>query len=124
MNDILSNNIFNDVKRNLPISEEDNSFDDEILTYINSIFFDLNQIGLGPDEIFFVDQSKTWGDFSNIVGLLSAVREYIIIKVRIKFDPPSSSFVLSSYNEIANKMEWRLNFYREDMLAKEKENAK
>ena len=43
MNDILSNNIFNDVKRNLPISEEDNSFDDEILTYINSIFFDFKK---------------------------------------------------------------------------------
>lgn len=124
MNNILTYSIFSDVKQSLPISEEDDSFDEEILTNINSLFLDLNQIGLGPSNLFYIDQTTTWGEFSDDKGLVNAVKDYIAIKVRIKFDPPSSSFVLSSYNEIANKMEWRLNFYVEDLLTKEKNYAK
>lgn len=116
---ILSNSIFTDIKGNLPIQSEDESFDEEILTNINSLFLDLNQIGVGPSKLFSIDHDTVWSEFSDDIGLLNAVKDYIVIKVKLKFDPPSSSFVQSSYNEIANKLEWRLNFYIEDKIAKE-----
>lgn len=116
---ILSNSIFTDIKGNLPMQSEDESFDEEILTNINSLFLDLNQIGVGPSELFSIDHDTVWSEFSDDIGLLNAVKDYIVIKVKLKFDPPSSSFVQSSYNEIANKLEWRLNFYIEDKIAKE-----
>ena len=40
---------------------------------------------------------------------LEAVKSYIYIKVKLLFDPPTSSAVMEAMNRIASEYEWRLN---------------
>lgn len=86
------------------------SFDLELLVHINSAFAELTQLGVGPKEGFFVsDKNTTWYDFIPDDVLLSMVKNYIYLKVKVAFDPPTSSSVLESYKQMIAELEWRLN---------------
>lgn len=101
--------ILNDIKKLLNIQEEDESFDTDIIIHINSAFFVLNQLGVGPSVPFSItDKTSTWEDFiGDDKKNLAAVKTYIYLKVRIVFDPPTSSYVLTSMQNQINEHEWR-----------------
>lgn len=92
------------------LPEEYDCFDQELLIYINSAISTLTQLGVGPSEGFYVqDSSTTWNDFIPDDPRLMMVKTYIYLKVKIVFDPPSSSYILDSYQKTINELEWRLN---------------
>lgn len=102
--------ILTDVKKLLGITEEYEHFDTDIIIHINSAFFTLNQLGLGPVEGFSIsDKTATWGDFLSDARDLEAVKTYVYLKTRIVFDPPTSSAVMESIKNMINELEWRLN---------------
>lgn len=85
-------------------------FDDEIITHINSVFADLQQMGIGPEEGFsIVGSDKTWADFTQDSIELNSVKSYMGLRIRLLFDPPSNSAVLESMKQQIDKWEWRLN---------------
>lgn len=92
------------------IAEDDDHFDVDIITDINSVFLELSQIGIGPEEGFSIsDKTTTWDEFIKPGAVQNAVRTYVYLKVKLIFDPPSSSFVIESINKTLDKLEWRLN---------------
>lgn len=96
------------------IAEDDDHFDADIITDINSVFLELSQIGIGPEEGFSIsDKTTTWDEFIKPGAVQNAVRTYVYLKVKLIFDPPSSSFVVESINKTLEKLEWRLNFQAE-----------
>lgn len=102
--------ILTSVKKSIGIVEEDTSFDDQIIMHINSVFMILNQLGVGPEKCFFISDSKaTWSDFISSGGSIQSVKTYMALKVRLIFDPPTSSSVTDSINRIISELEWRLN---------------
>lgn len=102
--------ILDDVKKMLGLGEWDEAFDAEILMHINSVFMTLNQLGVGPPEGYTVrDRANTWDDFVGDRQDIEAVKSYTYLKVRLLFDPPSSSFVLESIKSMASEFEFRLN---------------
>ena len=101
--------ILNSIKKFLGITEEYTHFDPDIIMHINSAFFILNQLGVGPDEPFKIeDKSDTWDDFVSNQDV-EAIKSYIGLKVRTLFDPPTNSALLSAINEAIKEFEWRLN---------------
>lgn len=102
--------ILTSVKAHLGIVEEYEHFDRQIIEHINSVMSDLNQLGVGPEEGFRIeDKTSTWGEFIPIDNLkLDSVKSYIFLRVKLLFDPPSGSAVLASYERQIEKMEWRL----------------
>lgn len=85
-------------------------FNPEIIMYINGVFLNLKQIGIGPSEGFIIsDETDMWKDFipTNAV-LREAVKEFMGMKVRLKFDPPLNSAVLESLKNNIKESEWRL----------------
>lgn len=103
-------NILNSVKNVLGIADDYTHFDSQILLHINSAFTILNQLGVGPVNGFVVDQNSKWENFfTNKELQQELVKSYIYIKVRLLFDPPTSSFLLDSLQKQANEYEWRLN---------------
>ena len=107
-----NSNILNTVKRAIGVLEDYTPFDVQILMHINSCFTILNQLGVGPKQLFIADQSSSWSDF--LVGdsdKLELVKTYIYLKVKLLFDPPSSSFVQESMLKQAQEYEWRLNVF-------------
>lgn len=109
----VDDSILNTVKKILGFEADYKAFDLDIITHINSTFFTLNQIGVGPKDGFMITGSEdTWDSFIGPDKIM-AVKSYMALKVRLLFDPPSSSFVLESLNRQATEMEWRLNVHME-----------
>lgn len=106
----MDESILNSIKKLLGPDSSYEVFDPDIILHINSVFATLNQLGLGPAEGFEITgPDETWADFIGDVKYLNSVKTYIYIKVRLLFDPPSSSFVLTNLQKTAEELEWRLN---------------
>ena len=104
--------ILTSIKKLLGIEEQYTHFDQDIIMHINTVFMTLNQLGVGPKEGFrIMDASKKWSDFLPDAESLrmESVRTYVYLKVRILFDPPTSSSIMESFKNLANELEWRLN---------------
>lgn len=105
--------ILTSIKKMLGIAEEYTYFDADIIMHINSVFMILNQLGVGPEEGFMIeDATSVWSDFipdDNPVQM-EAVKSYIFLKVRLLFDSNTlSSAVIDSTNKLIAELEWRLN---------------
>ena len=103
--------ILTSIKKLLGIAEEYEHFDNDIIMHINSVFMILTQLGVGPSKGFMItDSSASWDDFlPEDREKLQAVKTYMYMKVRLMFDPPTSSAVMESMNRTISELEWRLN---------------
>lgn len=102
--------ILNTIKKLLGIDILDDSFDVDVITHINSTFMILNHIGIGPEETFLITgATETWESFLGTTKNIDGVKSYVYLKVKLLFDPPTSSFVLEANNRIISELEWRLN---------------
>lgn len=98
------------IKKMLGIVNEYTQFDADLIMHINSVFMILKQLGVGPTEGFAISNAETyWTDFIEDPIKLQAVKSYVYLKVRLLFDPPSSSSVMESMNRMISELEWRLN---------------
>jgi len=62
----------------------DDAFDTDVITGINSAFLALNQMGVGPVNVFSItDESKFWNDFFSDATNLEAVKSYVYIKTKM-----------------------------------------
>ena len=92
------------------ITEDVNGFDDELIMYINGLFFDLYQLGIGPSKVFRIeDDSTTWSEFlPEDDNLHDICKIYVGSKVRLRFDPPANSNVMQALTNTINECEWRM----------------
>ena len=98
------------IKKLLGIAPEYEIFDPDIIMHINSAFSVLTQLGVGPAEGFMIhDANDSWSQFVAQDARLEMVKSYVFLKVRLLFDPPSSSAVMDAMNRQINEYEWRLN---------------
>lgn len=110
----MEQSILNSIKKVANLSETDESFDLDILMHINSVFADLTQMGIGPDEGFEIeDATTTWDAFIGTDVRYNSVKTYVYLRLRLIFDPPSTSYAIDSMNKQIEKFEWRLNVERE-----------
>lgn len=97
------------VKKMLGIDAAYTHFDADIILNINTVLFSLNQLGIGTESVFAIeDATAEWEDFFGDATDLNAVKTYIYLKVRLLFDPPSSSFVIDAIERQIKELEWRL----------------
>lgn len=108
--------ILNSVKKIVGVGVDDTAFDLDIITYINSAFSTLHQLGIGPLNGFFIeDDEEEWTDFIDPDDVnASLVRTYVCMRARMGFDPPTTSYLIGALNEQIKEFEWRLNVNRED----------
>ena len=107
----INDSIYYSVKKLAGLDRDYNAFDLDILTHLNSIFVILYQLGLGPDTPYQVsDPDQTWADFlgEDEVPSLNMIREYVSLKLRIRFDPPTSGILRDALLEQIKEDEFRL----------------
>lgn len=105
----ITNSILQDVKQTVGQEFDDDTFDIDIMMHINTVFFTLNQLNVGPIDGFEIkDESTLWSDYTNGVKNLNAVKSYIYLRVRLLFDPPTNSFLVTSLEKQQEQLEWRL----------------
>lgn len=102
--------ILTSIKKLLGIEETYDQFDPDLIMDINAVFMILNQLGIGPADCFSIsDKTSNWVDFLGTdLTKLPVVKPYISTKVRLMFDPPTSSAVIDEMNKLINEYEWRL----------------
>ena len=106
----MNNSILNTIKAMIGIEIEETAFDNDIIVHINTVFFILNQLGVGPTEPFIIrDEYATWDNFISDSTNLESIKTYIYLKVKLLFDPPLNSSVIESMKNTINELEWRLN---------------
>ena len=106
----MENSILTSIKKLLGISEEYQEFDTDIIMHINTVFLNLTQLGVGPEEGFSIeDESTEWDEFIKDNVQLKAVKSYMYLKVKLLFDPPLSSSVTQYMERMIAELEWRLN---------------
>ena len=109
--------ILDSIKKMLGIEADDLAFDQDIIMSINAVFMTLSQIGVGPAEGYSITGStETWSQFIGSAPNFEAAKAYVYLRVRVLFDPPTSSFVLESMNRQASELEWRLNVQSENYI--------
>lgn len=121
----MEENIFNSIKENLGIHESDKAFDTDIKMHINMVFSTLFQLGVGDKDPFRLDDlESTWtGMFSDYIDILSFIKEYTYLKVRLLFDPPNNSSLMDAYTKQANEIEYRIIMQLERVIKEEDENG-
>ena len=106
----MEESIFESIKSLLGPDASYDVFDQDILVHINTAISVLTQLGVGPAGGFIVTgPDETWQDFIGDDKTLQMVKSYIYMKVKMIFDPPANSSVLSAYQEACKEYEWRLN---------------
>lgn len=111
----MNESILITIKKMLGLDASYNAFDIDIITFINSAFMVLKQIGVKADEGFMITgYDETWTDvLDGYETAFEVIKTYIYLRVRILFDPPSSSVVLTSYENLIKEYEWRINILYE-----------
>lgn len=105
----MDDSILNSVKDMIAGGAIHEHFDNELIMCINSVIATLRQIGIGPEEGFAIDgAATTWSDLIGDSQKLEPVKSYVAFKVRMMFDPPTSSAVSEAIKENIKELEWRL----------------
>ena len=108
--------ILNSTKKVLGIAEDYTVFDVDITMHINTALSTLTQLGVGPAEGFTVENAgDEWEDFVDPDDhQYNAVKSYVYLKVRMLFDPPTTSYLITAHQRQIEELEWRLNIHREE----------
>lgn len=92
--------ILNDIKKAIPITVEDTSFDDILIFHTNHALALIIEKGYGPVEGFTINGAETkWSEFTDRNDALPFIKNYCGFKVKLLFDPPLSAAVIDSYNK-------------------------
>jgi len=115
----MEQSILRSTKKVLGVSLDDDSFDLDIITHINSVFSNLHDLGVGSPLGFVIeDDTATWDDTfekpEEQKSMLAYMRTYIFLKVRMLFDPPNTSFLLDAISKQIQELEWRISVKREE----------
>ena len=106
----MEDSILLTIKEMLGLSKTYPAYNTDVIRNINGSLFILMQNGVGPNTGFRITgESETWKDLVGDRKDLDAVVNYVYIKARIVFDPPTSSAVLQALKEEAAEYLYRIN---------------
>jgi hypothetical protein len=109
----MDESILASIKPFANVEEDDDSFDSELIGYINTAFALLRRIGAGPKEGFIItDDTTTWREFTDDKVVFALAKTYVGQKVKLEFDISSlSSAVIEAMKRSNAEIEWTLNNY-------------
>ena len=100
--------ILESIKKLLGIPKDYTAFDVDVIMHINTAFAILNQLGLGPEGGYGIEgYNEIWDDYMTSYNM-SMIKTFIYLKVRLAFDPPSSTALIESMQRTLDELTWRL----------------
>lgn len=110
----MNDNVLSSVKKICNVAEDDSSFDQDLILYINSALMTIMQEWHGMDTAFRVeDGTETWDDLLGDEVNFEGVKELVGLKTRLMFDPPSNSSVMQALKDEIQNLEWRLYIWKD-----------
>lgn len=107
--DKVNESILDTIKKLLGADPGYHPFDADLVLHINSYIGAINQFGVGVPNFAIEGADETWSDFlGDNEALYNIAKSYLYAKVKLIFDPPTSSALMQALTESANELEWRL----------------
>lgn len=110
----MDDSILLTIKRMLGIADELNEFNGELIPLINSELMVLEQIGVGTDGFAITGPAETWEDFLPTIMWYQSVKTYLYARVKLLFDPPTSTVAADALKSMAEELTWRMNVKAEN----------
>lgn len=100
------------------LDSSDPSYDTELIIHANTMLMALTQMGVGPASGFVITGTgEKWSDFLGSSVGFEAAKTYIELKIKLIFDPPSSSFAIQAMKEQIEEIGWRLTWQADRLIA-------
>lgn len=105
----MSYSILEGIRRGCNVDQESDDFDEELIPIANSVFSELTELKVGPEEGFTIGSTmEVWEDYCTDKVLLGFVKQFVYKSVRLSFDPPASSTILEAMKNEILKLEWKI----------------
>ena len=105
----MSDSVLLSIKQMLGISPEDTSFDVNVIMSINTALTILMDLGLTEvEDEMVIDDDMTWDDLLGGRTDIEYVKTYVYQKVKMIFDPPTSTAALDAMQRSISELEWRI----------------
>lgn len=114
----MEESILTSTKKVLGLDEDYTVFDLDILTHINATLSVVHQLGV-IEPYTVEDATPVWADLGAVAAQTNLIKTYVFLRVRILFDPPSTSFGKDALEAQLKEYEWRLSTMREYALGEE-----
>lgn len=101
--------ILKTVKSGNDVEVTDNSFDNDIINYINSGISTLSQLGVGVPGFRVTGENETWDQYITDIVQLGFAKDYLIKSVMLSFNPPRSQFLVKNIQDQLAELTYRLN---------------
>lgn len=108
--------ILDTIKKMLGLADDYDAFDIDVVVDINAAMLTLKQLGVGPDDGYSITgPDEVWTDIPEVkASSLNAVKQYIYLKTRMLFDPPTTSAHIDAMKATISELEWRLTLEAEE----------
>lgn len=107
---VMTDSILITIKKLLGAGPDYPYYDTDIIIHINTCIGILYRLGLGYKPFVITGETETWSDFlGNQESYLESVKTYIFLKCKLIFDPPTSSSILASYQELVKELEFTIS---------------
>ncbi len=108
----MNESILTSVKDALGVPEDVTAFDSQLIMFINTVFMNLYQIGIGPSTCYHISNSDNlWSEFIGDSVKMEAVKTYVTLKVHLLFDNTTlPSGVIQLMNDELKELECRLSY--------------
>lgn len=106
----MDESILNDVKKLIGIAIANSDFDQDLIIDTNAVLFDMWQMGILVDDYSISDATKTWSEvlLNPDKIALNPLKTWTALKVKLIFDPPTSSILLEAIQENLKELQWRI----------------
>ena len=120
----MEESILKTIKQLIGCPDDFEQFDLDLIVHINSAFATLTHLGVGPKEGYrIIGADNVWSEFEDNAQKLSLIKDYVYIKTRLLFDPPTSGSLMDILKEQLKEMEWRL-YILYDSISEDDEKGK
>ena len=115
MSEINEESILKSIRKLIGPEDDYTHFDPDIVIHINSAINRLFQLGVDSAKGFRVtSDSETWGDlFGSDDYVIDMCKTFIYYKVKMGFDPPTSSRASEAFKSEIDKQEWLISVWVE-----------
>ena len=111
---MVTESILDSIKIMLGNSVDDTNFDTELIIFINGALSIINKLGVGPTGYTISNSSNTWDEFLGDRTDLEEVKTNVYLRVRLAFDPPQNSFLVTSIKEQIAESTWYIELYHKE----------
>ena len=111
---MVTESILDSIKIMLGNSVDDTNFDAELIMFINGALAIINKLGVGLTGYKISNNSNTWDEFLGDRTDLEEVKTNVYLRVRLAFDPPQNSFLVTSIKEQIMESTWYIELYHKE----------